>query len=283
MQLQKKIFTAIAFLLIHANLLSQDYRGKSYYYLIDEEKDKDPFNPSAAIIFVIFALLVYIYKEIYQNPQKYIRFLPFNARNKLRAHVILGIRMIKLDRTSIKGQVGYLISFNKRLFPDKNVRYEYRKFVRGKLYIDRILNWFNKHADEEDKIDLLDYLADLAYYGHRASGREINMLRHVANKLDIDGDVLGSILGIREGRYDRKQKRNHSYNNKSKRKSGVKSALRILGLEKMENESAIKKAYRKMAKKFHPDRFQTKSEEEKKMAHERFIEINKAYDLLMGE
>lgn len=281
MQLRKKIYFTLAFLIIRASLLSQNYRGNYTYYVIDNKNDKDDFKPLFVIVFAIIALLFYFYREVYHTPQKYIRFLPFNTRNKLRAHVILGVRMIKLDRTSIKGQVNYLISFNKRLFPSKDVRYEYKKFVRGELYIDRILKWFNKHADEEDKIDLLDYLADLAYYGHRASAREINMLRHVANKLYIDGDVLGSILGIREERFDRKQKRNHSYNNK--RKSTIKSALRILGLEKVENENAVKKAYRKMAKKFHPDRFQMKSEEEKKMAHERFIEINKAYDLLMEQ
>lgn len=56
----------------------------------------------------------------------------------------------------------------------------------------------------------------------------------------------------------------------------------VLGFKKSDNPSAddLKKAYRKLAIKYHPDRQQDKSEAEKKEAEERFKEAAEAYDVL---
>ena len=283
MKLTKKLSLLISFILIKFNYFAQSVGGnRYYYYALNDKKDDESFNPLGLIIFSAIVAVIYLAREVYFNPQKYLKFRPFNNRTNMSAHVILGIKMIQLDRTTIKGQVNYLITFNKRLFPDYNIKYEYNKIVGSKLNIDPILKWYAKKSDDEDKIDLLDYLADLAYFGHRATAREINMLRHVANIFEVDGDVLGSILTIREQRYERKQQRNHSYNNRVSKTNSIKNALSILALDKNPSEGEIKKAYRKMAKKFHPDRYQNKSVEEQNMAHERFVEINKAYDYLLN-
>lgn len=60
----------------------------------------------------------------------------------------------------------------------------------------------------------------------------------------------------------------------------IKNYYSILGLEKNASEDDIKKAYRKLAAKYHPDKFATKSEEEKKNAEEKFKEINEAHSVL---
>jgi molecular chaperone DnaJ len=54
----------------------------------------------------------------------------------------------------------------------------------------------------------------------------------------------------------------------------------ILGLNKNASDSDIKKAYRKLAAKYHPDKFATKTEEEKKEAEEKFKKINEANAVL---
>lgn len=52
----------------------------------------------------------------------------------------------------------------------------------------------------------------------------------------------------------------------------------VLGVSKDADEQTIKKAYRKLAMKFHPDSHQ--GEEEKKKAEEKFKEVSEAYEVL---
>ena len=55
---------------------------------------------------------------------------------------------------------------------------------------------------------------------------------------------------------------------------------KVLGVEKTATADEIKSAYRKLAKKYHPDMYTTASDDEKKKAEEKFKEINHAYEVL---
>jgi DnaJ family protein B protein 4 len=55
-----------------------------------------------------------------------------------------------------------------------------------------------------------------------------------------------------------------------------KDYYKILGVDKGANDDQLKKAYRKMALKWHPDRNQDKKEK----AEEMFKEVNEAFEVL---
>lgn len=59
-----------------------------------------------------------------------------------------------------------------------------------------------------------------------------------------------------------------------------KDLYEILGLSKNASDNDIKKAYKKLALKYHPDRQGNKSDKEKKEAEEKFKEISWAYSIL---
>ncbi len=54
----------------------------------------------------------------------------------------------------------------------------------------------------------------------------------------------------------------------------------VLGLRANDDIERIKKAYRKLVREFHPDRYQGKSEEERAQANERMVEITEAFRVL---
>jgi molecular chaperone DnaJ len=56
-----------------------------------------------------------------------------------------------------------------------------------------------------------------------------------------------------------------------------------LGVDKSASQNEIKKKYRQLAKEWHPDRFNNKSDAEKKKAEEKFKEISEAYETLGDE
>jgi DnaJ like chaperone protein len=57
-------------------------------------------------------------------------------------------------------------------------------------------------------------------------------------------------------------------------------AHKILGVPLTASIIEIKTAYRKLIKVHHPDRFANESPEQIKLAHERFLKIQDAYELL---
>ena len=67
--------------------------------------------------------------------------------------------------------------------------------------------------------------------------------------------------------------------NQKAEKARKRDYYAILGVDKNADEREIKKAYKKMAMKYHPDR-NSESEESKKMAEKKFIDVNDAYSVL---
>ena len=63
----------------------------------------------------------------------------------------------------------------------------------------------------------------------------------------------------------------------------VKGYYKTLGVNENATQEEIKKAYRQLALKFHPDRWATASDEEKKKAEDEFKKIAEAYDTLGDE
>lgn len=59
-----------------------------------------------------------------------------------------------------------------------------------------------------------------------------------------------------------------------------KNYYEVLGISKEANDVEIKKAYREMAKKYHPDKYINENENLKKEAEENFKECSDAYEIL---
>lgn len=60
-------------------------------------------------------------------------------------------------------------------------------------------------------------------------------------------------------------------------------AYQILEIDRSASNAEVKKAYRAMAKKYHPDRVVTEDEAIKRGAEEKFKEVQKAYELIQEE
>ena len=61
------------------------------------------------------------------------------------------------------------------------------------------------------------------------------------------------------------------------------SAYKILEIEKGATDSEVKKAYRRMAVKHHPDKVSHLGEEFRKAAKEKFLKVQEAYENIKKE
>lgn len=69
-------------------------------------------------------------------------------------------------------------------------------------------------------------------------------------------------------------------NSQFEKKHSLKDPFEILGIEKDASQEKIKKVYRKMANKYHPDKVAHLGKEFQEIAEERFKEVQKAYEML---
>jgi len=230
---------------------------------------------AAAIIYLIFSGTGSWQKGVFPPRLKY------NKKNLFDAYIVLGIHLMRQDVSDYKSQVTYFRTYLKNKFThgqDHSMSHLMSLMKLG-ISLDSTLAWLNKKMPSDERIQIIDFLADLAFHDHQASSKEIALIKLVAKALEVDAQELSSVLSIRFNRYQRRQQQrtaSHSTNSSHK----FNQALETLGLEEANDIEVIKQAYRKLARKLHPDRFVRMSKEEQQIAHERFTEINLAYEFL---
>ena len=75
-------------------------------------------------------------------------------------------------------------------------------------------------------------------------------------------------------------KKTSGSNSQFEKNRSLKDPFEVLGIEKDASQEKIKEAYRKMAKKYHPDRVVHLGKEFQEIAEKRFKEIQEAYEVL---
>ena len=69
-------------------------------------------------------------------------------------------------------------------------------------------------------------------------------------------------------------------NSQTRSDNSCAAAYRVLGVQQSASIDEIKAAYRKLAIKFHPDKYATQSLQAQKDAEQKFKEVNEAYDTI---
>ena len=178
------------------------------------------------------------------------------------------------------------------------------KYRISDLSSKAISKLFHKYSE---RMEFMDALFQIAYSQDGVSDVEVDMLREVAHYLCIKSWDFTGFLYKYEYMMDeqqKKQKRQEEERNrtekdkesagKNERKKAhearfknvtnarTREALQLLEITENADEQEIKSAYRRLAKKYHPDTLPANiSEEEREEAVARFRSIHEAYDFLL--
>lgn len=117
--------------------------------------------------------------------------------------------------------------------------------------------------DHASRLQLLHFLFGIAKADGMVTDDEVDEINRIANYLSISSRDYSSIKAM-------------FYNSSD-------NAYKILEIEKTATVAQIKKGYRNMAKKYHPDRVEHLGEAHKKGAEEKFKQVQKAYEYLQKE
>jgi DnaJ like chaperone protein len=113
------------------------------------------------------------------------------------------------------------------------------------------------------RLQLIHYLFGIARADGHVDSNEVNTVQTIANYLNVSSKDFDSI--------------------KAMFYKDVNSAYQILEITSSANEDEIKKAYRKMAIKYHPDKVSALGEEFQKAAKEKFQKVQEAYETIKKE
>ncbi|ASM37228.1 MAG: DnaJ domain-containing protein [Campylobacter sputorum] len=115
-------------------------------------------------------------------------------------------------------------------------------------------------------------LLNIVYVDGEITDDEIKIITKIADGFSINQDILKQIISS----FDR------SFTNKNAKENSKKSPYEILGVDKNTDFNDIKKAYRELVKKYHPDILMGKGENDEAVQNgtKKLQEINEAYESL---
>ena len=176
----------------------------------------------------------------------------------------LSAAIMKADGKVVKSELDYVKMFIRQQFGEQNSN-TYLQTLKhfldsGDIPMDQICLDVRTRMQPEVRVQIMHYLFGIAKADGSVSESELNVL-----------SVIASMMGV--SNVDFESVKNMFYRN-------ADSDYKILGIEATATDDEVKKAYRQMAIKFHPDKVASMGEEYEKGAKEKFQQIQEAYDNL---
>jgi DnaJ like chaperone protein len=128
---------------------------------------------------------------------------------------------------------------------------------------ERVCNFIRPRLSYEVRLQVLHFLFNIGQADGSVSNAELNVLMQIARNLRINKNDFESIKAMFFKSAD--------------------NAYKILEIEKSASDDEVKKAYRTMAKKYHPDKLQHMDEAYQKGAQEKFTKVQEAYERIQKE
>ena len=180
--------------------------------------------------------------------------------------LVLTAAIMKADNKIMKSELNYVKEFFNRQF---GVHYTkermtlLREMLKQDYSIREVCLQIKMHLDHPSRLQLVHYLFGIAQADGHVHDSEINLIEHMASYLGVSEKDFLSIkaMFVKE----------------------TSSAYQILEIEKSATDDEVKKAYRRMAVKYHPDKVTHLGDEFQKAAKEKFQKVQEAYDAIKKE
>ena len=176
----------------------------------------------------------------------------------------LSAAVMKADGKVLKAELNYVKTFfNQQFGPQFSTQHlqTLKQFLdSNSIPLHRICADIQMRMQPAVRAQLLHYLFGIAKADGHVSDAEINVIKSISNLLGVSNIDFESV-------------KNMFYRD-------VNSDYKVLGLDESATDDEVKKAYRKMAVKFHPDKVSQMGEEYQKGAKEKFQKIQDSYEAI---
>lgn len=229
----------------------------------------------------IIAIGYVIYKRYFNSEIKVEGFdydSSLSRDNLMKAYIFLAAEIIKSDTSHSTEKIVYMNTYFIKHFQESN--YQYKEILvdayRNPAPPWKVATWLQYHLNQPQRLQVMYFLAGLSMVDGNIQGFEMRILSNISEILELTPKEFQSIIGM----YEQQEQKRQSKSTYTPRKTRLKIACEILGVSEFADIVEIKKAYRQLVKIHHPDRFYNESEGQQKIAQERFLKIQEAYETI---
>ena len=208
-------------------------------------------GPIGGILGVIFAgSSANTYKQVKQS----------QAGDFMVSLLVLFAKVMKADGKLLKSELDYVKSFLKRNLSRQQAQVFIKMFqeiLKQEYSTAEVCRQIQRSMDHPSRLELMHVLFGLSASDGEIHPEEVRVIHTISGYLNISIKDYESIKAIFI--------------------KDINSVYKILEIDSSASDNDVKKAYRKMAVKYHPDKVAHLGKEIQKTAEEKFKAVNDAY------
>ena len=178
----------------------------------------------------------------------------------LSAILVLFAAVMKADGVQKKSELDYIKRFLVQQAGLSNTRELlkiFKNILEQDFSLEDVCQQIKAQMDKPSRLQLIHILFGLSQSDGEVHTNEVKIIKEISTLLGVSGVEHDSIQGMF--------------------KEDLESAYSVLGVSKSSSDQEIKRAYRKMANKYHPDKIAHLGDDFKDIAQDKFKSVSDAY------
>ena len=182
------------------------------------------------------------------------------------ALLVLCAAVMKADQKVMRSELDYVRNFFTRQFGESHTQERmlfFKEVLKQDIQLGAVCQQIRQFVDVPSRIQLIHLLFGIASSDGSVGQEELTVISQISHLIGVSQSDFTSIKAMFVVEVD--------------------SSYKILEIERSSNDEDVKKAFRKMAIKYHPDKVHHLGPEYQNVAQEKFKKINEAYERIKKE
>ncbi len=182
------------------------------------------------------------------------------------ALIVLSAAVMRADNRLLKSELDFIREFYTKQFGSAAAAQHIgvlKELLQKEIPLREVCEQIRHFMEHPMRLQLLYYLFGIAKADGNVDKAEMQIIETIANYLGLNAKDYESL--------------------KAMHYKDSESAYKILEIEPSAADDEVKKAHRKMAMKYHPDKVRGLGEQHEKSAQEKFIKVQDAYEQIKKE